>query len=73
MVGAKAGLDVERLLEVVEAGTGSSYSLNVLRYVIFRGNFDPAKFARGAKFIDHEQVDAWLSSWGTPRERKAPL
>jgi 2-hydroxymethylglutarate dehydrogenase len=45
VVGAKAGLDVERLLEVVEAGTGSSYSLGVLRYVIFRGNFDPAKFA----------------------------
>ena len=45
VVGAKAGLDLERLLEVVEAGTGSSYSLNVIRYVIFRGNFDPAKFA----------------------------
>jgi 3-hydroxyisobutyrate dehydrogenase len=45
VVGAKAGLDVERLLEVVEAGTGSSFSLNVLRYVIFKGNFDPAKFA----------------------------
>jgi 3-hydroxyisobutyrate dehydrogenase-like beta-hydroxyacid dehydrogenase len=45
VVGAKAGLDVERLLEVVEAGTGSSFSLNVIRYVIFRGNFDPAKFA----------------------------
>ena len=45
VVGAKAGLDVERLLEVVEAGTGSSFSLNVLRYVIFQGNFDPAKFA----------------------------
>ena len=45
VVGAKAGLDVERLLEVVEAGTGSSFSLNVLRYVVFRGNFDPAKFA----------------------------
>jgi 3-hydroxyisobutyrate dehydrogenase-like beta-hydroxyacid dehydrogenase len=45
VVGAKAGLDLERLLEVVEAGTGGSYSLNVIRYVIFRGNFDPAKFA----------------------------
>lgn len=45
VVGAKAGLDLERLLEVVEAGTGSSFSLNVIRYVIFRGNFDPAKFA----------------------------
>lgn len=45
VVGAKAGLDVERLLEVVEAGTGGSFSLGVIRYVIFKGNFDPAKFA----------------------------
>ncbi len=21
---------------------------------------------RGAKFIDHEKVDAWLATWGTP-------
>jgi RHH-type rel operon transcriptional repressor/antitoxin RelB len=27
----------------------------------------------GAKFIDHEKVDAWLDSWGTPKERKLPL
>jgi RHH-type transcriptional regulator, rel operon repressor / antitoxin RelB len=24
---------------------------------------------RGAKFIDHEKVDAWLATWGTPQER----
>jgi len=24
---------------------------------------------RGAKFVDHEQVDAWLATWGTPEER----
>jgi RHH-type transcriptional regulator, rel operon repressor / antitoxin RelB len=28
---------------------------------------------RDAKFIDHEKVDAWLDSWGTPQERKLPL
>jgi len=22
-----------------------------------------------AKFYDHEEVDAWLATWGTPRER----
>lgn len=43
--GAKAGLDVEKLLEVVEAGTGSSFSLNLFRYVVFPRNFDPPKFA----------------------------
>jgi 3-hydroxyisobutyrate dehydrogenase len=43
--GAKAGLDVEKLLEVVEAGTGASFSLNLFRYVVFPRNFDPPKFA----------------------------
>src|SRR5690349_8802161 len=23
-----------------------------------------------AKFVDHEKVDAWLATWGTPKERK---
>jgi 3-hydroxyisobutyrate dehydrogenase-like beta-hydroxyacid dehydrogenase len=45
VVGAKAGVDVERLLEVVNAATGASYSLNVFPYVIFKRNFEPAKFA----------------------------
>jgi 3-hydroxyisobutyrate dehydrogenase len=43
--GAKAGLDLEVLLDVVRAGTGDSYSLNAFPYVIFKGNFDPPKFA----------------------------
>jgi 3-hydroxyisobutyrate dehydrogenase len=43
--GAKAGLDLQVLLDVVRAGTGDSYSLNAFPYVIFKGNFDPAKFA----------------------------
>jgi RHH-type transcriptional regulator, rel operon repressor / antitoxin RelB len=25
-----------------------------------------------AKFIDHEQVDAWLATWGKPDEAKPP-
>lgn len=29
--------------------------------------------ARGAILIDHEKVDVWLASWGTPQERKPPL
>jgi 3-hydroxyisobutyrate dehydrogenase len=43
--GAKAGIDLEVLLNVVRAGTGDSYSLNAFPYVIFKGNFDPPKFA----------------------------
>lgn len=26
----------------------------------------------GAKFIDHEEVEAWLNTWGTKKERKPP-
>jgi 3-hydroxyisobutyrate dehydrogenase-like beta-hydroxyacid dehydrogenase len=45
VLGAKAGLDVEKLLEVVQAGTGASFSLNLFPYVVFPRNFDPPKFA----------------------------
>jgi RHH-type transcriptional regulator, rel operon repressor / antitoxin RelB len=24
---------------------------------------------RGPRFIEHEEIDAWLATWGTPRER----
>ncbi len=27
---------------------------------------------RGTKFIDHEKVDAWLATWGTPQESEPP-
>jgi len=28
---------------------------------------------RGTKFLSQEEVDAWLATWGTSRERKPPL
>jgi RHH-type transcriptional regulator, rel operon repressor / antitoxin RelB len=28
---------------------------------------------RGARFVSHDEVDAWLASWGTRKERKPPL
>jgi RHH-type rel operon transcriptional repressor/antitoxin RelB len=28
---------------------------------------------RDARFVSHEEVDAWLASWGTRKERKPPL
>lgn len=27
---------------------------------------------RDAKFIPHEEVEAWLKTWGSKKERKAP-
>jgi RHH-type rel operon transcriptional repressor/antitoxin RelB len=26
----------------------------------------------GAKFIDHEDIEAWLKTWGTKHEKKPP-
>ncbi len=28
---------------------------------------------RNARFVSHNEVDAWLASWGTRKERKPPL
>lgn len=28
---------------------------------------------RGTKFLAHDEVDAWLATWGTSQERKPPL
>ncbi len=28
---------------------------------------------RDARFVSHEEVDAWLASWGIAEERKPPL
>jgi len=27
---------------------------------------------RNAEFVDHDEVDAWLATWGTARESKRP-
>jgi 3-hydroxyisobutyrate dehydrogenase-like beta-hydroxyacid dehydrogenase len=45
VVGVKAGVNPAKLIEVAQAGTGGSFSLNAFPYVIFRRAFDPAKFA----------------------------
>ncbi len=66
VVGAKAGVDLEKLLEVVEAGTGSSYSLNVIRYVVMRGNFDPAKFALSLAAKDLRLAVEFADELGVP-------
>jgi 3-hydroxyisobutyrate dehydrogenase-like beta-hydroxyacid dehydrogenase len=66
VVGAKAGVDVERLLEVAEAGTGGSYALNLFRYVIFPGNFEPAKFALSLAAKDLRLSVDFAEAMGVP-------
>lgn len=65
-VGAKAGVDVQRLLEVAEAGTGGSFSLNVFPYVIFKGNFEPAKFALSLAAKDLRIAVEYAAELGVP-------
>lgn len=45
VVGTKAGVNPAKLLEVVRAGAGDSFVLNMMPYVIFKRSFEPAKFA----------------------------
>ena len=61
---SKAWLAAQAVKDYLELNEWQTEAINT---AIKRAN------SRGAKFIDHEQVDAWLRSWGTPRERKAPL
>jgi len=66
VVGARAGVDIEKLLEVAEAGTGGSYALNVFRYVIFKGNFEPAKFALSLAAKDLRLSVEYAEELGVP-------
>lgn len=66
VVGARAGVDIQKLLEVAEAGTGGSYALNLFRYVIFKGNFEPAKFALSLAAKDLRLSVEYADQLGVP-------
>jgi len=66
VVGAKGGVDVNKLLEVADAGTGASYSLNLFRYVIFKGAFEPAKFALHLAAKDLRIACEYAAELGVP-------
>lgn len=66
VVGVKAGVDPEKLIEVARAGTGDSYSLNLFPFVIFKGNFDPAKFALSLAAKDLRLAVEYADELGVP-------
>lgn len=66
VVGVKAGVDPTKLLEVARAGTGDSFSLNVFPYVIFKGNFEPAKFALSLAAKDLRIAVEYAEQLGVP-------
>ncbi len=46
ILGAKAGVDIQKLFEVAESGTGSSLMLKGLfPYIVFKGRFEPPSFS----------------------------
>jgi 3-hydroxyisobutyrate dehydrogenase len=66
VVGVKAGVDPEKLIEVAKAGTGDSFSLNLFPYVIFKGAFDPAKFALSLAAKDLRLAVEFAEELGVP-------
>lgn len=66
VVGTAAGVDPARLIEVAQAGTGGSFSLNVFPYVIFKRNFDPAKFALSLATKDLRISQEYAQELGVP-------
>lgn len=59
----KSFLAVEALRSYLEI---QAWQVNAIRTAIEKADSGKAKFA------SHEQVTAWLNSWGTDKDRKAP-
>jgi len=68
VVGTKAGVDPRTLIEVAQAGTGGSFSLNLFPYVIFGGKFDPAKFALSLATKDLRIAQDFADELGVPMQ-----
>jgi len=45
----------------------NEWQTKAIREAVTRAN------RRDARFVSHEEVDSWLASWGTRKERKPPL
>ena len=45
----------------------NQWQTKAIREAVTRAN------RRDARFVSHEEVESWLASWGTGKERKPPL
>jgi RHH-type transcriptional regulator, rel operon repressor / antitoxin RelB len=45
----------------------NEWQVGKIRAAVRRAN------SRAARFVSHDEVDAWLASWGTREEREPPL
>jgi predicted transcriptional regulator len=70
---------LEKLAQVTDRSM-SYFVSHALEQVIAQEEWQIGKIKRrveiadrpGAKFIPHEDIEVWLKSWGTKKERKAP-
>ena len=70
---------LEKLAQVTDRSM-SYFVSHALEQVIAQEEWQIAEIKRrveiadrpGAKFIPHEDIEAWLKSWATKKERKAP-
>ena len=61
---SKAWLAAEAVKTYIEL---NHWQTKAIRDAVTRAN------RRNAHFVSHEEIDAWLASWGTGKERKPPL
>lgn len=66
VVGTRAGLDPRTLYEAVKASAGDSFVLNMLPHVIFKGAFEPAKFALSLAAKDLRLAVGFADEMGVP-------
>jgi 3-hydroxyisobutyrate dehydrogenase len=66
VVGTKAGVNPAKLLEVVRAGAGDSFVLNMMPYVVFKRAFEPAKFALALAAKDLRLSVEYADALGVP-------
>lgn len=70
---------LEKLAKVTDRSM-SYFVSHALEHVIEREEWQIGEIKRrnelankpGAKFIPHEDIEAWLQSWGTKKERRPP-
>ncbi|MFC1991096.1 NAD(P)-dependent oxidoreductase, partial [Chloroflexota bacterium] len=67
VIGAKAGVDPQKLLEVANAGTGASFMLNnTFTYIVLKGKFEPTRFAMSLAAKDFHLAVDYAHEIGVP-------
>lgn len=67
VIGTKAGVNPQKLLEVANAGTGASFMLNnTFTYIVLKGKFEPTRFAMSLAAKDFRLAVDYAEEIGVP-------